>query len=93
LKSGAALDIRTERAKPFAFLQDKAWLNIIAISRHHFNGDPLAFFREVPDSISPMKRNGVSGLRRTTQRISLFPISLSGSAQRKISVHSSRYAW
>jgi len=39
LKSGAALDIKTERAKPFAFLQDKVWMNILALSRHHFNGD------------------------------------------------------
>lgn len=52
LKSGAALDIRAERAKPFSFLQDKVWLNILAVSRHHFAGDPLAFFRELPDSIS-----------------------------------------
>jgi len=52
LKSGAALDVRTERAKPFNFLPDKTWLNILAMSRHHFNGDPLAFFRELPDSIS-----------------------------------------
>ena len=52
LKSGAALDIRAERAKPFAFLQDKVWLNILALSKHHFNGDSLAFFRELPDSIS-----------------------------------------
>lgn len=52
LKSGAALDIRTERAKPFPYLADKVWLNILALSKHHFGNDPLAFFRELPDSIT-----------------------------------------
>ena len=51
LKSGAALDIKTERAKPLAWIQDKTWLNIMALSKHHFNNDALAFFRELPDSI------------------------------------------
>lgn len=50
LKAGAALDIKTERAMPVK-LQDKQWLNILALSRHHFGTDPLAFFRELPDSI------------------------------------------
>lgn len=52
LKSGAALDIRTERAKPLQYLQDKTWLNILALSKHHFSGDSSAFFRELPDSIT-----------------------------------------
>jgi dynein heavy chain, axonemal len=51
LKGGAALDSRTERAKPNPSLNDKAWMNCLMISRHHFNNDPLAFFRELPDSL------------------------------------------
>lgn len=36
LKSGAALDSKTERAKAVGFLSDKVWMNVLAISRHHF---------------------------------------------------------
>lgn len=54
LKSGAALDIKTERVKPLGFLADKVWLNILALSRHSFGPgkEGLAFFRELPDSIT-----------------------------------------
>ncbi|CAK75138.1 unnamed protein product (macronuclear) [Paramecium tetraurelia] len=52
LKSGAALDPKTEKQKPFQFLDEKQWLNILALSRHHFNGDQMAFFRDLPESIS-----------------------------------------
>jgi len=51
LKSGAALDLKTERAKPLQYLADKTWLNILALSKHHFGSDSLAFFRELPESI------------------------------------------
>lgn len=51
MKSGAALDSKAERAKPYSYYQDKQWLNILALSRHHFNGDGLAFFRDLPESI------------------------------------------
>jgi dynein heavy chain len=52
LKGGASLDAKSERSKPFSFITDKVWLNILALSRHHFGNDPLAFFRELPDSIT-----------------------------------------
>lgn len=55
LKSGAALDIKTaEKAKPFAFIQDKVWLNILALSKHSFGPGKEAapFFRELPDRVS-----------------------------------------
>lgn len=54
LKSGAALDIKNERAKPLSFLSDKVWLNILSLSKHSFGpgGDGLAFFRELPESIT-----------------------------------------
>tara|TARA_B110000503_G_C7159825_1_gene419120 strand:+ start:2044 stop:2262 length:219 start_codon:yes stop_codon:yes gene_type:complete len=51
LKGGASLDIKSERARPFNFITDKAWLNILALSKHHFGSDPLAFFRDLPDSM------------------------------------------
>jgi dynein heavy chain len=52
LKSGASLDLRSERSKPFNFIADKIWLNLLALSRHHFSGDNIAFFRDLPDTIS-----------------------------------------
>lgn len=54
LKGGASLDIKSERSKPFAWMSDKIWLNVLALSRHHFGGDALAFYRDLPDS---MQRN------------------------------------
>jgi dynein heavy chain len=51
LKGGASLDAKSERSKPFTWLSDKIWLNIIALSKHHFCGDPLAFFRDLPESL------------------------------------------
>ena len=51
LKGGASLDIKSERSRPFTFITDKAWLNILALSKHHFGSDPLAFFRDLPDSM------------------------------------------
>lgn len=34
LKSGASLDQKAERVRPFNFLTDKSWMNILALSRH-----------------------------------------------------------
>ncbi len=37
LKSGAALDSKAEKAKPFAWIKDDAtWMNVLALSRHTF---------------------------------------------------------
>ena len=36
LKGGSSLDIKSERSKPFTWMSDKIWLNVIALSRHHF---------------------------------------------------------
>lgn len=52
LKAGADLDARSEKPKPFNFITEKAWLNILALSRHHFGRETVAFFRELPDSMS-----------------------------------------
>lgn len=54
LKSGADLDVKTERPKPVTFISEKIWMNILALSRHSFGPgkDGLAFFRELPESIA-----------------------------------------
>jgi len=49
LKAGAAVDAKSERARPFNFITDKAWTNILALSRHCFGQDQVPFFRELPD--------------------------------------------
>ena len=52
LKSGASLDLRSEKVNNYKFISDKVWLNLLALSRHHFSGDNIAFFRELPEFIS-----------------------------------------
>ena len=52
LKGGDALDAKSEKPKPLKELAEKSWLNVIQLSRHQFANDPLAFFRELPDSIT-----------------------------------------
>lgn len=52
LKGGDALDAKSEKPKPIKEINEKAWLNAIQLSKHQFGSDPLAFFRELPDSIS-----------------------------------------
>lgn len=52
LKAGSALDVKAERARPVNWLSDKQWLNILAMSRHHFGKDPIPFFRELPELIT-----------------------------------------
>lgn len=52
LKAGAGEDIKECRPKPqFSFISEKAWLNIIAFSKHCFNDAPVAAFKELPDMI------------------------------------------
>ena len=50
LKGGGALDTKSEKQNPFAFIKDaKVWLNILALSRHNFNTEPIPFFRDLPE--------------------------------------------
>lgn len=55
LKAGASLDIKNERSKPpLSFINDKIWLNIIALSRHSFGpvNESIPVFKDLPDSIT-----------------------------------------
>jgi len=49
LKAGAGID---DRNKPFNWIDQKAWLNLKALSKHKFNNDHSMFFKELPDRIS-----------------------------------------
>lgn len=55
LKAGAGEDIKTARPKPqgkqFDFLDDDAWLNIIAFSKHTFGESSVPNFKELPDLV------------------------------------------
>jgi dynein heavy chain len=46
LTGGGALDINTEKPKPFAWLPDNAWLNVLQLSRS------VEVFRDLPDAIT-----------------------------------------
>ena len=46
LTGGGALDINTEKPKPFAWLPDNAWLNVLQLSRS------VPLFRDLPDAIT-----------------------------------------
>jgi dynein heavy chain len=48
LKAGAGVD---DRNKIFAWMTDKMWLNLKALSKHKFNNDHACFFKELPDRI------------------------------------------
>ena len=48
LKAGAAID---DRNKKFVWLDQKAWLNLLALSRHKFNNDHQAFFKDITDKM------------------------------------------
>lgn len=49
LKAGAGEDIKTVRQKPqgnqFNFIDENAWLNIIAFSKHSFGESPVPNFK------------------------------------------------
>lgn len=52
LKAGASLDIKNERTKPaLSFINDRIWLNIIALSRHNFGpaNEAIPVFKDLPD--------------------------------------------
>jgi dynein heavy chain len=45
LRGGAALNIERVRKKPFAWISDEAWLNVVEVS------SKIPFFRDLPDNI------------------------------------------
>jgi dynein heavy chain len=53
LRSGFSLDAKTEKPNPFQkwIQNEQSWLNILALSRHHYGREGIGFFRELPESI------------------------------------------
>lgn len=48
LKAGAGID---DRNKKYSWMDNKTWLNILALSRHKFGNDHTYFFKELPERI------------------------------------------
>ena len=48
LKSGSSID---DRNKKFNWMDQKMWLNILALSKHKFNNEPSGFFKDIIDKI------------------------------------------
>ena len=48
LKSGSGID---DRNKKFNWMDQKMWLNIVALSKHKFNNEPSGFYKDIVDKI------------------------------------------
>jgi dynein heavy chain len=52
LKSGAGLDIKSEKPNPYIkFMSNDVWMNVVQLSRHPFGKDNLCIFRDLQESI------------------------------------------
>jgi len=49
LKSGSGID---DRNKKFNWMDQKMWLNIVALSKHKFNNEPAGFFKDIVEKIN-----------------------------------------
>lgn len=54
LKSGAGVD---DRNKKFNWMDQKLWLNIVALSKHKFNNEPSGFFKDIVDKIQRYEKD------------------------------------
>lgn len=53
LKAGAGID---DRNKKYSWMDDKRWLNIVALSKHKFGNDHSFFFKELPERIGRLEK-------------------------------------
>ena len=54
LKAGSAID---DRNKKFGWMEQKTWLNLLALSRHKFEGEHQPFFKEIIERIGRMEKD------------------------------------
>lgn len=54
LKAGSGID---DRSRKYAWMDQKAWLNILALSRHKFGNDHTFFFKELPERIGRLQQD------------------------------------
>lgn len=69
LKAGAGEDIKTARPKPtgnqFNFIDEKAWLNIIAFSKNCFGESPGPNFKDLPDLVQKNQQGWLAFFEKT----------------------------
>lgn len=53
LKAGAGID---DRNKKYNWMDQKVWLNIVALSKHKFGNDHSFFYKELPDRIGRLEK-------------------------------------
>ncbi len=53
LKAGAGID---DRNKKYNWMDQKIWLNIVALSKHKFGNEHNFFYKELPDRIAPHEK-------------------------------------
>ena len=53
LKAGSGID---DRNKKYSWMDDKRWLNIVALSKHKFGNDHSFFFKELPERIGRQEK-------------------------------------
>jgi len=53
LKAGAGID---DRNKKYNWMDQKVWLNIVALSKHKFGNDHLYFFKDLPEKIGRLEK-------------------------------------
>jgi len=54
LKAGASVD---DRNKKFNWMDQKMWLNIVALSKHKFNNEPAGFYKDIVDKIQRYEKD------------------------------------
>ena len=54
LKAGSGID---DRNKKFNWMDQKMWLNIVALSKHKFNNEPSGFFKDIVDKIQRYEKD------------------------------------
>lgn len=53
LKAGSGID---DRNKKYTWMDNKVWLNIVALSKHKFGNDHSFFYKELPERIGRLEK-------------------------------------
>ena len=54
LKAGSGID---DRNKKYNWMDNKVWLNIVALSKHKFGNDHSFFYKELPERIGRLEKD------------------------------------
>jgi len=70
LKAGAGID---DRNKKYSWMDQKVWLNILALSRHKFGNDHTFFFKELPERIGRAEKEWKNFFAENEPEKSIIP--------------------